>query len=96
MPETWVCQPTLRWPISWLVLNKTLREVAGLCRYLNDDNSPVRGPFLGLVGMGWTPSKASQANGALILPEVTNLYADIKDVTFDEIIGFFGVWTVGA
>jgi hypothetical protein len=68
-----------------------------LCRYLDSDNSPVRGPFLGLVGTGWVKHRADQVNGAQILPDVHKLYAGIQDLTFDEIIGFFGAldsWSV--
>jgi hypothetical protein len=75
----------------------TLRSIARLCRCINGDGLVIRGPFLGLVGMGWIPDRNDQADGACMLPDVRDTYASVDELTFDEIIGFFGVldgWSV--
>lgn len=74
---------------------RELRRVAQLCRCLALDDSPVRGPFLALVGVKSFIDKKKTKTHDWMFGELREVYAG-SDPTFDELVGLIGTFAQGS
>lgn len=66
---------------------QTLKNVANLCRCVNDDNEKIRGPFLALVSMD-AFEKKEVATELWIFEKLKEVYSN--EDRFDDLIGYIG------
>ncbi len=73
-----------------------LQRVGSLCATLTKDGSPRRGPFLSLVAMDiaadWKPAPTEE----LLWKSLEESPVGTKHVSFDELIGYIGVFKKGS
>lgn len=71
---------------------KALKNAARLCRTLDVEDNPRRGPYLALIGMNCSSNDITRK----LFEKISSAYPVCSPLTFDEIIGFIGVINKGS
>lgn len=74
---------------------KALRLASELCRCLDQNGNPIRGPFLSLVSIK-CPNKSSSIVGEWVFKQVKEAYSSEELPRFDDVIGYIGLFEQGS
>lgn len=74
----------------------SLRRASAMCRCLDNSDAKIRGPFLGIISMGYEPRGKILELPEKIWAEIREAYLDEPKPCFDDTVGLVTVFNAGS